>query len=179
MNETESRQSTFNNDWSITILLIVIALSIVTGRIAVVSSKEGDTAFLSANDRSRWCTIASLVEHGTYEIDQQIAITNDAKRHPWDTIDKVRHQGADGKQHYYSSKPPLLPTMIAGVYWLMSQVTPMTLTEQPIYVARMLLFWSTFRFLRCSTFVRSPRFVASRPTVGHGISLPERLVLAR
>src|SRR4051812_314895 len=29
--------------------------------------------FLSANDRSRWCTVRSLVEHGTYEID---AISN-------------------------------------------------------------------------------------------------------
>ena len=31
----------------------------------------------------------------------------------WDTIDMVKHDG-----HLYSSKPPLLPTLMAGEYWL-------------------------------------------------------------
>lgn len=122
-------------------VIVLVALAVAAGRIAVVTSSEGDTAFLSANDRSRWCTIASLVEHGTYEIDKQIAIVNPVHRHrrPWQTIDKVRHVGADGKQHYYSSKPPLLPTMIAGVYKLVHVATGMTLSEHPIYVARIVL----------------------------------------
>jgi RimJ/RimL family protein N-acetyltransferase len=51
---------------------IAITLAIVAGRIAVVRSAEGDTAFLSANDRSRWCTIRALVDDGTYEIDSII-----------------------------------------------------------------------------------------------------------
>jgi hypothetical protein len=127
--------------WPIYRLLIVIALAIAAGRIAVVKSQEGDTAFLSANDRSRWATVASLGERGTYAIDQQIAITNPIHRNrrPWDSIDKVRHLGRDGKQHYYSSKPPLLATVVAGLYKLVAMTSGMTLTEQPIYVARILL----------------------------------------
>jgi hypothetical protein len=68
--------------------------------------------FLSANDRSRWMTIRSLVEHGTYEIDPIVGQPN------WDTIDMVQHRGRDGELHLYSSKPPFLPTLIAGEYWL-------------------------------------------------------------
>ncbi|TWU02478.1 hypothetical protein [Stieleria varia] len=136
--ETEEPES---HRLGISTLLIVIALVIASARMAVVTSREGDTAFLSANDRSRWCTVAALVEDGTYQIDRQVAITGEKKnRRPWYTIDMVRHEGDDGKQHYYSSKPPLFPTMIAGVYWCLYQVTGMTLTDQPIYLARILLF---------------------------------------
>ncbi len=126
---------------SISRLLIIVAIAIATGRIAIVTSPEGDTAFLSANDRSRWCTVAALVEHGTYTIDQQIEISHPIHRNrrPWGTIDKVRHTGANGKLHYYSSKPPLFPTMVAGVYKLMHLSTGLTMTAQPIYVPRIIL----------------------------------------
>src|SRR6056297_1264255 len=97
---------------SIYTLLIVIATVLAAGQIATVSSREGDTAFLSANDRSRWCTIAALVEDGTYAIDRLIEIRDERGRRPWYTIDLVRHRGPDGELHYYSSKPPLLPTMV-------------------------------------------------------------------
>ena len=122
-------------------LIVLVALALAAGRIAVVTSRDNLTAFLSANDRSRWCTVATLVEQGTYVIDQQIAITDPIKRHihPWQTIDKVRHVGADGKQHYYSSKPPLFPTAVAGVYKMVNLCSGMTLTDQPIYVARIVL----------------------------------------
>ena len=122
-------------------LIAMVALVLVTGRIAVFHSVTGDTAFGSANDRSRWCTIASLVEHGTYAIDSQIAIqgTDPRNKRPWDTIDKVRHVGRDGKQHFYSSKPPLFPTLVAGVYGLVRVGSGMTLTDQPLYVTRIVL----------------------------------------
>ena len=138
MNEADTADS---DRWPIYHLLIVVTIAIAAGRIAVVKSPEGDTAFLSANDRSRWSTVASLVERGTYVIDQQIAMTDPIRRNrrPWDSIDKVRHLGRDGKQHYYSSKPPLLATAVAGVYQVVLTCTGMTLTEQPIYVARIIL----------------------------------------
>ena len=121
-------------------ILVVIAMSLAAGRICKVTSAEGDTAFLSANDRSRWCTVAALVEDGTYQIDRQTQIQGvKANRRPWGTIDKVRHLGEDGKQHYYSSKPPLFPTMVAWVYFGVKTVTGLTLTDQPIYVARIIL----------------------------------------
>lgn len=120
--------------------IMAIAIGIAAGRIAVVTSNEGDTAFLSANDRSRWCTVASLVEDGTYAIDRQIAITDPSgRRRPWSTIDRVQHTGADGLMHDYSSKPPLFSTIVAGVYWVVNRVSGMTLTDQPIYVARIVV----------------------------------------
>lgn len=124
----------------VAMLMIAITLAIVAGRIAVVSSVEGDTAFLSANDRSRWATVAALGENRSYEIDQWMKITDKTgKRRPWQTIDRVRHTGKDGVMHDYSSKPPLLSTLMAGVYIMAKSVMGMTLTNQPIYMARVVL----------------------------------------
>ena len=136
MNEFQDRRRARKQ---IYFLLMFIALAIVAGRIATVISREGDTAFLSANDRSRWCTITSLVELRTYEIDKLIQYKNDKNRRPWATIDSVRHRGADGEFHRYSSKPPLFPTMVAGLYWCVYQITGMQISRQPIYMARIIL----------------------------------------
>ncbi len=76
--------------------------------------------FLSANDRSRWATVRALVEHGTYAIDDVISDRG------WDTIDMVKHVGADGQEHLYSSKPPLLATLMAGPYWLVYHLSGQT-----------------------------------------------------
>ncbi|MCR9117885.1 MAG: hypothetical protein NXI22_13180, partial [bacterium] len=123
-----------------------LSIAGVVGRIWVISKyvesrNIAATPFLSANDRSRWCTIRSLVDHGTYVIDDVILLDPDEpdeERHKfdsgWQTIDMVRHRGADGKEHYYSSKPPLLPTLVAGEYWLLKTVTGATLVDQPYYV---------------------------------------------
>ena len=98
--------------------------------------------FLSANDRSRWNTIRSLVEHGTYAIDEVIAEPN------WDTIDMVKHRDADGEWHLYSSKPPLLATLYAAPYWVVYKVAnafreesepPITLGTHPYEIGRGLL----------------------------------------
>jgi hypothetical protein len=70
---------------------------------------------LEANDISRWCTVWSLLERGTYAIDDC----------PWqaNTQDKVFRPepfppaGRHPVQHFYSSKPPLLPTLIAGLLY--------------------------------------------------------------
>ncbi len=121
-------------------LLILVSLSIAAGRIAVVKSREGDTAFLSANDRSRWATVAALVEDGTFEIDRLQAITDPSgRRRPWQTIDRVRHQGADGIVHDYSSKPPLLSVLVAAAYGIARAFTGWTLSAEPILVPRVLL----------------------------------------
>lgn len=126
---------------SVYVILILVTLSIASGRIATVISREGDTAFLSANDRSRWCTIAALVENGTYEIDPFLQRRGAKQnRRPWYTIDLVRHVGSDGELHYYSSKPPLLPTIYAGVYWCVTRTMGMWLSDFPIYVGRIVLW---------------------------------------
>jgi hypothetical protein len=122
-------------------LLIVTAVGMMIGRILTVCSALGETPLLSANDRSRWCTIRALVDHGTYVIDDVIfKDPGQTKRdREWYSIDMVRHRGFDGREHYYSSKPPLLATLLAGPYWFVKQTTGATLAERPFYVVRILL----------------------------------------
>jgi len=105
------------------LLMILASLSIVTARLC-------DAPVLrSANDRSRWCTVWALVERGTYQIDEI------RQKKGWDSIDIVRHD-----EHFYSSKPPLLPRLVAEVYRGLKAVTGWTLTEQTELVTRTILF---------------------------------------
>ncbi|MGE0606590.1 MAG: hypothetical protein AB7O62_05630 [Pirellulales bacterium] len=136
--------------WGVYLILISISVGGITGRILAVNSidklalesrlkdeneKTGkrpnwrqQRPFLSGNDRSRWLTVRSLVEHGTYAID-------DVLQEPgWDTIDMVRHDG-----HLYSSKPPLLATLLAGEYWLIHKITGRTLGTHPFEIGRFML----------------------------------------
>lgn len=124
--------------WSIYWILIVVALSVASGRVLTIRNPDtrGDSPFFSANDRSRWCTVHALVDYGTYEIDQVIGRKSEIH---WDTIDKVQHIGKDGQLHFYSSKPPLLPTLMAGKYWLLQQLTGWRIDRQPMQVVRTLL----------------------------------------
>lgn len=94
--------------------LYLLAIIVATGisAAAIITAKP----HLSANDRSRWCTVWSLVERGTYQIDE---IVKDRK---WQTIDRVEHE-----KHVYSTKPPLLSTMVAGVYWTVKRATGWTM----------------------------------------------------
>jgi len=81
----------------------------------------------SANDLSRWATIYSLGERGTYQID----VT------PWrNTIDRVQLNG-----HFYSSKPPLLPTVLAGEYLLLKTLSfgKLNFQNHPVAVMRLIL----------------------------------------
>ncbi|MCR5360243.1 MAG: hypothetical protein K6E55_10215 [Thermoguttaceae bacterium] len=65
----------------------------------------------------------------------------------WDTIDMVKHGLSDEEfdpadpysGYLYSSKPTLLPTLMAGVYWVWLRVTGLSLRDHPFLVARVLL----------------------------------------
>ena len=79
--------------------------------------------FMGANDVSRWCTVWSLLERGSYVIDDC----------PWrfETQDKVYRapknaalvDGGPPVKHYYSSKPALLPTLIAAILYPVRKAT--------------------------------------------------------
>ena len=114
---------------------VIIWLSLIwfVCRVSVVKSREGDLPFQSANDRSRWCTVRALVDQGTYRIDDVI------QDRGWNTIDKVAHPGRDNKLHYYSSKPTLFPTLLAGMYWVWKQLTGIGLADRPMLVVRVLV----------------------------------------
>jgi hypothetical protein len=68
-----------------------------------------DASLTNANTGSRYATVESVVDRGTYIID---------KSRYRNTVDKVKLDG-----HFYSSKPPVLPTYAAGVYWVYKQLT--------------------------------------------------------
>lgn len=121
-------------------LVIVVVAGQMVGRIAQVKSRDGQTPFLSANDRSRWATIRSLVDEGTFELDRVIVNPETGKWDKrWHSIDLVRHRGSDGKEHYYSSKPTLLSVLLAGEYWLVKQVTGIQIADRPFYIGRIML----------------------------------------
>jgi hypothetical protein len=100
-------------------LLVGVASASLFGRILAVSP-----VIVSANDRSRWATARALVEEGTYEIGRrwtdpdtgEYADSGIVAEPGWDTIDKVLRPD---NQAFYSSKPPLLATVVAGEYGLL------------------------------------------------------------
>lgn len=107
----------------VSILIVMAGMGFSTGRL--ISSGP----LKSANDRSRWCTVWSLAERGTYQIDE-------ARVKPgWDTIDLVKHEG-----HFYSTKPPVLPWMVSQLYRGLRGVTGWTLDSHLLNVTRTLLF---------------------------------------
>lgn len=90
--------------------------------------------FLSANDRSRWCTVRALVEEEMRVPGAPYAIDKVIQQPQWDTIDMVKHDG-----HLYSSKPPLFPTLLAVPYWGIYRLTGATLGTHPYEIGRAIL----------------------------------------
>src|SRR5204863_356439 len=55
----------------------------------------------------------------------------------YQSVDKVLHPQT---LEFYSSKPPLLSTLVAGLYWLLQWLTGWTLARDPFEVVRAILF---------------------------------------
>src|SRR5262245_28685684 len=90
---------------------------------------------VGANDISRWATVWSLLERGTYVIDdcpwqdktQDKVLKPDKLTPPSETDRLLRRleyaiaprawKVGEPVEHFYSSKPPLLPTLIAGILY--------------------------------------------------------------
>ena len=107
---TENMESHAVSRRALSLLIIMIAVSIHAA--ALFNAKP----LQSANDRSRWCTVWSLVERGTFRIDE-------IRQQPgWDSIDIIHDDG-----HFYSTKPPLLTVIVAGMTWCVTQITGWTL----------------------------------------------------
>lgn len=118
----EQNTSSARLRWFVYVLLLTVTMG--QNLAAILNS----VPLQSANDRSRWCTVWSLVEQGSYQIDTI------NEQSAWSSIDKVRHDG-----HFYSSKPPLFPTMVAGLYWLIKTATGMSLNSNLYDVAHIIL----------------------------------------
>jgi hypothetical protein len=88
-------------------LIIILTAGVVMG--LILAARGTQLPMHGVNDLSRWATVYSLAERGTYQIDET----------PWPpTIDRVQLSG-----HTYSSKPPLLPTLLAGEYLLIKKLS--------------------------------------------------------
>jgi hypothetical protein len=121
-------------------MLIAIATAIQVARICGVTAVHGELPSLSANDRSRWAAVAALLEDGAWEIDRVNDLLDSKGRSKiWASIDIVRHRGRDGKEHFYSSKPPLLTLMIAAVTKPVTMITGKKVTEEPFLIMRSVL----------------------------------------
>jgi len=79
---------------------------------------------LGGNDGSRWNTVWSLTHDKGYVIDEA----------PYGTVDKVKRDG-----HFYSSKPPLYPTLIAGIVWGIRALTGLDLPQDGKIIIRLVL----------------------------------------
>lgn len=115
-----SHHSLFERAAAVVVLAVTLGLTLA----AVMQTEP----LQSANDRSRWCTVWSLVERGSYKIDEIVAVPG------WDSIDKVRHEG-----HIYSSKPPFLSTLVAGIVVVVQAVTGWTLNSDLVAMTRAVL----------------------------------------
>lgn len=140
----------------------------------------------SSNDRSRWATVRSLVDQGTYVVGKRDPVVLAARRSGpthlivhavsaqalaptgppmgslanllvasraaqydaltldegivfedgWQTVDKVLNPDT---LDFYSSKPPLLTTLVAGEYWVLKKAFGWTLTDNTWTVVRVVL----------------------------------------
>lgn len=98
----------------------------------------------SSNDRSRWCTVRALVDEGTYVIGRRVSDTETGKYRDtgivfedgWQTVDKVLNPVT---KEFYSSKPPLLATLVAGEYWVLKHVFGLDLVRDCFVVVAVIL----------------------------------------
>ena len=107
-----------NNQGNFTSLIVLVAVGLIFGSLLRLQPVS------SSNDRSRWSTVWSLNAGQGYVIDET----------PYPTIDKVKRG-----DHFYSSKPALMPTLIAGLVWAIGPVTGMTLPENQDFIVRFVL----------------------------------------
>jgi hypothetical protein len=110
-------------------ILVALAVAMAAG----VATRA--PSHLEANDISRWCTVWSLLERGTYAIDecpwqsrtQDKVLKPDKLAAPKEDAGPLKRfeyaiapdswKTGEPTERFYSSKPPLLPTMIAGVLY--------------------------------------------------------------
>ena len=114
------RETQINELKWITMLIALVASALILGVMLRLQMVSG------ANDGSRWNTVWSLTNGKGYTIDEA----------PYPTIDKVRRDG-----HFYSSKPPLMPTLLAGLAWLIRAATGWAIPNQAHIVTRVILFF--------------------------------------
>jgi hypothetical protein len=100
------------------------------------ATRPDATPLFSSNDRSRFATIRALVDDGRYSIGTRSypdgrnpkvftdsGIVTEQQFKSLDIVLRPLGDNAEGPQtrEFYSSKPPLMPTILAGEYWLLKK----------------------------------------------------------
>jgi hypothetical protein len=100
------------------------------------TERPDPTPMYSSNDKSRWATIRCLVDEGTYVIGRRVypdgsdpktfhdeGVVTEPQFKSLDIVLRPLGDNATGPQtrEFYSSKPPLMPTLLAGEYWLLKK----------------------------------------------------------
>src|SRR5512134_3883801 len=118
-------------------LLTLIAASTVGARIMTAPGAY------SVNDQSRWATIRALVDTGRYSIGYREEYPDGTHRDfgivalkDWQSVDVVLHPTT---KRFYSSKPTLLPTVLAGEYWIIRNLLGLNFRRDRLVVTRTIL----------------------------------------
>lgn len=85
-------------------VVVMLLLFVLASQLYALTEKKVS----NANTASRLATVESLVDYGTFYIDQSRFRK---------TVDKVKLDG-----HLISDKPPMLPVATAGIYWLLKNI---------------------------------------------------------
>lgn len=119
------------------------------------SERPDPTPMFSSNDKSRWATVRCLVDEGTYAIGSRYypdganpkvftdsGVVAEPQFKSLDIVLRPLGENAEGPQtrHFYSSKPPLLPTLIAGEYWALKQAFGWDIVRDRFLVIPAILF---------------------------------------
>lgn len=128
----------------------LISTLLMAASLVMVLWNLQDSSLDNANTGSRYATIESLVDYGTFTIDQS---------QYRNTIDKVKVG-----EHFLSSKPPTMPTAAAGVYWVYQKLTGRTLAthEGPVVWFISLSTGWTFHLVFLIYFYRFCRLLLKR-----------------
>lgn len=144
---------------SILVLVLCVIAVISITRVLQVTRPFGD------NDGSRFLTIRALVEQGTFHIGERWErpdgryedrglLFEQGKRGSIDVVlnpnpvwtdpEAKPHEVSQRKQ-YYSSKPPLLPVLVAGEYYLLRNGFHLEWeTHRPLILRILLLTFNVF-----------------------------------
>ena len=108
------------------------------------ATRPEPTPTFGSNDRSRFSTVKALVEDGTYVVGRRENFRSATDYRDrgvvfddgYQSLDKVMDPDTGA---FYSSKPPLFPTLVAAEYWLLHRVVGLSIDRDRWWVVGVIL----------------------------------------
>jgi hypothetical protein len=111
------------------------------------------TPTFSSNDKSRWATVRALVHDKTYVVGKRVPDASKEKGYRdegiiWEpdyrSLDIVMNPET---KEFYSSKPPLMATLVAGEYWLLNRALKWDIVrDRWLVIPAIILTWNVLPF---------------------------------